>query len=236
MSTTPNSTTTTGSSSRPASNGRRRGGGGGDRDDPAVKFSKALSWLLRHGAVKEGVPIRPDGFVLVSDLLQHPKFRGKNLSDVQAAVRDSDKQRYQLASEVDAATGETVWMIKANQGHSIEVEVELEEVTDAAEIPTVLHGTSRSALPMILREGLSKMRRNHIHFAVGKPGESGVISGMRKSSEVIIYVDARRAMNAGIKFYRSPNNVVLSSGINGFIPAVFFDRIEDKNGNVIRTQ
>jgi len=58
------------------------------------------------------------------------------------------------------------------------------------------------------------MNRNHIHFSVGKPGENEVISGMRNTSEVLIYIDTEKAMNDNIKFYRSSNNVILTEGIN----------------------
>lgn len=42
---------------------------GNPRDDPRTRLSKTLSFVLRHGAEKEGIPIRPDGFVLVNDLV-----------------------------------------------------------------------------------------------------------------------------------------------------------------------
>ena len=42
---------------------------GSSRDDPKTRLSKTLSYVLRHGAEKEGLPIRPDGFVLVNDLV-----------------------------------------------------------------------------------------------------------------------------------------------------------------------
>jgi hypothetical protein len=53
--------------------GRRRGGaggGGGDAEDArAVSISKKLSYLLRHGAGKEGVPMDEGGWVRVDDLV-----------------------------------------------------------------------------------------------------------------------------------------------------------------------
>lgn len=80
----------------------------------------------------------------------------------------------------------------------------------------------------IKKMGLSKMRRQHIHFAIGEPGAQEVISGMRKSCEIMIFIDLKSALDDGIKFYLSENKVVLSSGINGIIPPKYF-KVETKN-------
>jgi 2'-phosphotransferase len=71
------------------------------------------------------------------------------------------------------------------------------------------------------------MARNHIHFAVGEIGESGVVSGMRSSAQIKIYVNVALAMSAGIPFYLSKNSVVLTPGIDGVLPAQFFSRVVD---------
>ena len=92
------------------------------------------------------------------------------------------------------------------------------------------------------------MSRNHIHLAQGVPG-SGVISGilpgglsycgnmlimppgMRKSSEILIYIDVQKAIDAGLKFYLSANGVVLSEGDDrGYIKPEFFSRVETVKG------
>ena len=70
------------------------------------------------------------------------------------------------------------------------------------------------------------MTRNHIHFAPGEPGADGVISGMRKSCQIYIYVDMKAAMNAGYKFYLSSNNVILCPGNqDGLLPIQFISRV-----------
>jgi 2'-phosphotransferase len=92
-----------------------------------VRLSKALSWLLRHGAEKEGVRLTPDGFANLKDVLGHRTFAGKcTVADVKRIVANDSKGRYTLrrvgdcggSSDEDDAQ---VLEIKANQGHSIQV-------------------------------------------------------------------------------------------------------------------
>ena len=162
-----------------------------------------------------------------------------------------------LTSSSDAAVSSTdpsQWLIRANQGHSIKVEEEglMEPITLDGELPqTVVHGTTTKAWPLILSTGgLKKMTRNHVHFASGLPAgfkslaeaasagdevkSEPVISGMRNSSSILIYVDIRKALEGGIKFWRSANGVILSEGDeNGLIPAAFFKRVEERKASKI---
>lgn len=71
------------------------------------------------------------------------------------------------------------------------------------------------------------MQRNHIHMATGMPS-SGVISGMRKSCEIVIHVDIALAMADGIEFFLSANGVVLTSGVDGVLAAKYFKKVEDR--------
>ncbi|KAI5304762.1 hypothetical protein KEM56_005982 [Ascosphaera pollenicola] len=131
------------------------------------------------------------------------------------------------------------------------------DATITTNIPeTVVHGTFHGAWQHILDAGgLKPMSRNHIHFATGpalrdimpdgpdgtivKNNEGkpqGVISGMRKDSQILIYIDIRRALAAGIPFWISENGVVLSEGIdtevNGrtskLVPLEVFDIVVEK--------
>lgn len=186
-----------------------RGGAAGAARNPRkgtsynVQLSKALSYLLRHGAAKEGLQMT-EGFVFVDDLLKLRQFQRYSEDDVRTVVADNDKQRFALRD--DPATNRL--QIKANQGHTIEVDdLELNPITDQSEAPVVVHGTYLDCWPLIQTKGLSKMSRNHIHFAPGEPGEEGVISD-------------------GFRFYRSANNVILCPGNEqGFLPPCYFQRV-----------
>jgi len=73
-------------------------------------------------------------------------------------------------------------------------DLELQEIKDVLECELVIHGTYLRFWDSIKKSGLSRMKRNHIHFAAGEPGTDGVISGMRKSAEVYIYIDLPKAL------------------------------------------
>lgn len=143
-----------------------------DRD---VKLSKALSYALRHGALKLGLPMGADGFVPLHGLLQLPQFRSFSIEDVQRVVDANEKQRFTLRPG-DPSTG---LLIRANQGHSLQVpDLELMPLETLQALPQVLvHGTFWKHWPSILLKGLSCQGRTHIHLASGLPGDPGVISG-----------------------------------------------------------
>jgi 2'-phosphotransferase len=78
------------------------------------------------------------------------------------------------------------------------------------------------------------MTRNHIHFAKGLPGDSGVISGMRSSAQVLIYLNVPLALQDGVPLLLSANGVILSPGIKGVIaPKYFLKAVDAKTGEVI---
>ena len=70
------------------------------------------------------------------------------------------------------------------------------------------------------------MSRQHIHMAEGFPEQGKVISGMRSTCHLAIFIDVEKAMKDGIEFYRSENDVILSPGDeNGFIKPKYFKRV-----------
>lgn len=198
--------------------------------------------------------MRPDGYIKVTDLLARPKIAKLecDFDTLRAIVANNDKQRFTLMFEpagvqdAEQATTAAIqnvtepslatsnlgsnngtWWIRANQGHSLKVEeLELTPVASAAEIPVAVHGTDMSAWNHIKKEGLSKMARNHVHMAKGLSEDKAVISGMRKTASVFIFINVEAAMAEGIQFGVSANGVILSSGNDeGFIPPHLFQRV-----------
>lgn len=120
--------------------------------------------------------------MLLDDVLR--TYQNKySVQDVRDEVVSNTKQRLGLREDADG----TIY-IRANQGHTLKGLDEhalLQPVKSAGEVPVCLHGTYAEVLPLILETGLSRMQRNHIHFARGLPeGDTGVISGMRSSCQV----------------------------------------------------
>ncbi|KAI5273817.1 hypothetical protein E4T47_02811 [Aureobasidium subglaciale] len=236
-----------------------------------VQVSKALSKLLRHSAEKEGLQLDDAGYINLKDVLNNQRIRGlkATLDEVKQIVAENDKQRFSLihksaaasAASVpadDAATSTTSeipsqapesddpadYLIRANQGHSLEIASEnlLTPITEENLPSTAVHGTTHAAWPQIVATGgLKRMTRTHVHFASGLPAgfksedadgsAAPVISGMRNSSSVLVYVDIKKAMEAGVKFWKSENGVILSEGDeNGVIGLQFFNKVEDRTG------
>lgn len=195
-----------------------------ERESDPVKVSKALSYLLRHAAAKEGVPIRSDGYALVDDLLRHKSLKGVTKQDVLRVVDSNDKKRFSICQH------EAKLYIRANQGHSLKtVSVDMKRITAADQAPVAIHGTYRSCMEAILNEGLRPMSRQHIHFAAGERGHAAVVSGMRKSAEVMIYMDVAKMLADGIPLYMSENRVLLSPGnAEGRIPPDYFAKVVDR--------
>lgn len=182
----------------------------------------ALCCILRHTAIKRGIKIDAGGWVKLNDILSKcDDFKETSFEDIEYIVRENNKKRFTL-SEI---SGE--WFIKANQGHSIKYvkdDLLLTEITDPEYLPIAVHSTYKESISIILKEGLSKMKRNHIHMAKSK----NIVHGTRKNATAFINIDVKRAIEDGIKFYESDNGVILSAGVNGIIDSKYFLSIEYK--------
>lgn len=188
-----------------------------------VQISKAMTWLLRHGAEKEGLPMRNDGFVKITDLLTHRTMRSTSLAEIQQIVESSTKQRF----KIEMFEGEHY--IRANQGHSLKnVEVDMAEISGNDNIDQCIHGTYFKCWDSIKKDGLSRMNRQHIHFSEDFPGSKNVISGMRGNCQIAIYIDVKKVLADGLRLFRSSNNVILCPGNEaGFLEPKYFLSVED---------
>lgn len=167
-----------------------------------IKISKKMSYYLRHGLDK----LTPDsaGYVEINQLLSLDDFVGVKKEEILKEVEINEKKRFGLDS-----TGEK---IRANQGHSLVSGALVDESKLLKKIIEPLgycvHGTRKEHLNKIKATGLKRMNRTHIHFAI-KPT---AISGFRGTSNVLIHIDMKKAMEDGIEFYLSENDVILCQG------------------------
>lgn len=167
-----------------------------------VKISKYLSKHLRHTPERLELTLAPGGWVSVDALLsacaahQFPFTQ----AELEQVVASSDKQRFSF--------DETKTRIRANQGHSVDVDLQLEPQTPPDRL---YHGTGEQSVPMILRSGLLKMSRHHVHLS--KDMETARKVGMRHGRPVILAIDAAAMQQAGFTFYCSDNGVWLVDAV-----------------------
>ena len=170
--------------------------------DRLVKVSKFLSLVLRHKPEEIGLTLDQAGWVSVSNLLDACDKQGFPLSseELQTVVATSDKKRF--------AFSEDGLMIRANQGHSVEVELGYQPQTP----PEVLyHGTADRFLASIKEKGLIKGNRHHVHLS--KDRETAHAVGQRHGKPVVLIIKSSLMHQDGYSFYISDNSVWLTESV-----------------------
>lgn len=164
----------------------------------ANRASKFLSLVLRHDPARIGIALDDAGWTDVDALLAASAAHGVVISraELVTLVAESDKQRFALSPDGTR--------IRANQGHSVEVDLKLAP----AEPPAMLyHGTVEAALPSIRAQGLVRGARHHVHLSADVATATKV--GARRGKPTILTIRADAMVAAGITFYRSENGVWL---------------------------
>ena len=194
-----------------------------------IHLSKFLTLILRHKAKDFGLDIEPSGFVKLDDIISLPQSKKYNMTLplIQEIVSNDEKGRFELVNRPP-------YYIRAVQGHSMSV-VHNEDTMyklnkkNIFDFPTVVHGTQEDAWELIKKSGLSKMKRNAIHFSIGYNDENHVKSGMRLNCQVFIEILPQFAFFNGYEFFISENKVILCPGNEqGFLPLEFFKKVKNK--------
>ena len=166
-----------------------------------TKISKLIALVLRHKPETLGITLDSHGWAdtkqLVSAINNREKFTMKDLEEI---VSTDEKQRYSFNRDKS--------MIRANQGHSINVDVELEE-----EIPPdiLYHGTAKKYFSSIMKEGLKPKSRLYVHLSTDE--KTAINVGSRHGDPIVFKIDAKQMERDGYKFYRSVNNVWLTKEV-----------------------
>jgi putative RNA 2'-phosphotransferase len=179
-------------------------------DRRLVTVSKFLAKHLRHAPEALGLTLQPGGWVSVDDLLAASERGGFAISydELIECVETNDKKRFSFDGTGD--------LIRASQGHSVEVDLQLEE----REPPDILfHGTVERFLASIMAEGLKKGKRHHVHLS--KDMQTARKVGARRGKPVILKVEAGKMYGADFKFFLSVNGVWLTDTV----PAGFLTRL-----------
>jgi putative RNA 2'-phosphotransferase len=165
-------------------------------------ISKFLSLVLRHEPHRIGITLNAAGWTPVDELLCKARAAGQPLSRevLNEVVASSDKQRFAFSNDG--------LRIRANQGHSIEVELGLPVMTP----PDVLfHGTASRFMDSIFRTGLEKRARHHVHLT--EDGQIAVSVGRRYGVPVVLRIDAQAMAVEGHAFRCSANGVWLTDNV-----------------------
>lgn len=169
------------------------------------KASKFVSFILRHSPEDIGLTLDENGWVSVDEFIDkanksEKKFFVLDLELLKQVVKNSDKQRF--------AFSEDGTKIRANQGHTVEVNLDLPFV----EPPEFLyHGTADKSVDIIFKEGLKPMKRHDVHLSFSIKIARSV--GMRYGVPVILKIKAKQMFDDGYQFQCSKNNVWLTKEV-----------------------
>lgn len=163
------------------------------------RISKFLSLLLRHQPEKIGLQLDENGWANIEELIEKiaPKGYTFTFEELEEVVATNDKKRFTFNADKTK--------IRANQGHSLEIELALTPITP----PELLyHGTPEKFAAIIREEGIKKMNRHHVHLS--QETETAHKVGSRRGKPVILNVMAGQMYRDGILFYQSENGVWLT--------------------------
>ena len=167
-----------------------------------IESSKFISLILRHQPEVIDIRLDENGWANVSELLVGMNRNGHIIDMVvlEEIVATNNKKRFVF--------NEDKTKIRANQGHSIQVNLELQP---AVPPDTLFHGTADRFLSSIQTHGLQRQGRNHVHLSSNR--DTAVSVGRRHGKPVVLNIDAKSMVRDDYIFYISENGVWLTSDI-----------------------
>jgi len=168
-------------------------------DKKLIKISKFLSLVLRHKPEIIKLELSANGWIKIDDFLKAAQKHGTTISRdmLDEVVYTNDKKRF--AFSPDGLS------IRANQGHSIDIDLEL---TPQVPPDLLYHGTAKQFLSSIKNEGLRKMGRQYVHLSASKSTAFRV--GKRRGIPIVLTIKALKMFEDDINFYLSKNGVWLT--------------------------
>lgn len=167
-----------------------------------IELSKFLSMILRHKPYVIGIELDKHGFADTKELLKAMVNYGKyiDMDLLEQIVLTDNKQRYSF--------NEDKTKIRANQGHSIHVDVEFKELKPP---DTLYHGTATRFLESIKSDGLKSMTRLYVHLS--SDISTAIAVGKRHGIPIVLKINSSQMYRDGFKFYFSENRVWLCKHI-----------------------
>lgn len=180
----------------------------------SVELSKAVSHALRHAPEEYDLDLDDEGWVEIGLLIRalgkkKNEWAGLNIEDLRNMISQSEKTRHEIDGNY----------IRAIYGHSVEGKFQ----TKSTEPPqTLYHGTSHKAASVILKEGLKSMDRQYVHLSQ-MISEATRVGKRKDSVPVILKINAQKAYEEGVKFYKGNERIWLAD----FISSKFLSVLED---------
>lgn len=173
------------------------------------KVSKSLTWLLRHGAVKENIKMNEEGYVNIVDILAWLKGKYNivaTMCDLESIARADTKNRFRIEGDT----------MRANQGHSIDIKIPMEKYEQTNS--QIVHGTYKKNMESILETGLKSMSRTHVHL-INIDSSTDKYHMIRQDTDLYVFIKP----NKELEFNMSSNGVVLTESVPKeyltFVPA-----------------
>ena len=166
-----------------------------------IQISKLISLVLRHHPERLGLTLDAHGWADTKALIEAINaIQPFDMERLESIVSTDSKQRYTFSPDKTR--------IRANQGHSVAVDLELTPQTP----PAILwHGTGERFVSAIEREGLKPMGRQYVHLSADP--DTAVKVGRRHGRPALFSIDAARMSGDGLSFYRSKNGVWLTDAV-----------------------
>ena len=175
--------------------------------DNDVKLGRFISLILRHKPETIDLKLDKNGWANVNELIKKISKSGREIDfkTLERIVNENNKKRYSFNDEKTK--------IRAVQGHSIKVNLELKEVIPPA---ILYHGTAFKNLESIKKDGIRKMNRQYVHLSMDEETSKNVAT-RHSGKYIILEIDTESMLKENDKFYLSENKVWLTD----FVPSNF---------------
>ena len=161
-----------------------------------IKVSKFLSLVLRHRPESIGLELDRNGWADINTLMEKSSKIGRHMTRqlIEEVVETNDKKRFSISDDG--------LRIRANQGHSISVDVEMVKSVPPDDL---YHGTVESFYDSIQKQGLKKQNRLYVHLS--SDVETAFKVGSRRGKPIVLQVEAGKMHQSSFEFYLSANGV-----------------------------
>ncbi|KAJ3995480.1 KptA family-domain-containing protein [Lentinula boryana] len=188
-----------------------------------AKVGPRLAWLLRHGARSRDLYVRPDGFVLVEEVLRINPFRRLSLSDLREIAKIDPLKRLQVKE-----LRPRQWWIRAIAKHSIEfVNPTWKEITNVRQVKGAVYFTDADGWQRIHLEGIRKGPDEHMIPLFQTIPEHFGYSRAESSTIIVIHIDVSQALRYGLTFFVKHDKTIATEGdADGCILPHLFQKVE----------